>query len=361
MKPTFFSRLLLSLKVKFVFVTVLILSPFILYAQQADFAIFFSPDDLQERNAITNIIKGSNDVRIIQCQTAQEVVDSDAKVLVLFMDYKEDKNFNEKQLEALKSYKIIGIDIGAAQLYKRLGLEINGGNCIHDYITLAPKIHMVENPLLDVSKHPKKITVFKLASNDDPINKNINFAMNAHPKSHLRKYVDAIATWEDGINAPIVKQGNCILVGIAAPTNSWTVEFKNLFHDISLAMLKETLKPFQTSQWEITEAGNLSFKLAKLKDENEVDEKTFYFKFNKPTEFKVHLENSNSNHLTLVFFNENGKKHWSRLDAENGEPLDLNINITQGDIESVGDNYWKLDVINFDHKHIADCKMKIEY
>ena len=338
----------------------LFVSP-VLRAQQADFAIFFSPEDAASSDALATILQGNGDSRIIHCSTVQEAVTSNARVLVLFMDYQEDKNFNEDQLEALKKYKVLAIDFGAAELFHRLGLEIHGGACVHDYNNLAPKINVVENALFDVSKHNKTIPVFTLTSNEDPVDKNINYAMFIHPKSHLRTVVDVIATSKgDDVYAPIVKQGNCMMVGLAAPVSTWTTAYKEFFHDFSKALLHQPLKPFETVQWKCTRPGTFSFKLAQLKNKNEMYNKTFYFKFKEPTNFKIHLGHANSNHVTVSFMGPN-KEHWNRLDAEQGKPLELNINISEADINNIGDRYWQLSVINFDEKHSTDCELKIEY
>lgn len=360
MKHTIFNRLKSVVSYGVFLAAFFIFLPSTIVAQQADFAIFFSPSNSTLSEELAEVLKGNDDPMIVQCNSVQEVIDSDAKVLVLFMDFKEDKKFNKEQVEALKRFKIIGIDIGSAQLFKRLGLEINGDHVIHNYIDLTPKLYTAKNPLLDVSQYGKTIPVFKLASNDDPVDKNINFAMHIHPKSHFRKYVDVILTWQGGVYAPIVKQGNYMMVGIAAPASTWTPDYKDFFHDISMAMLQQPLKPFETVKWELTDPDSYIFKLAKGNDLKEMSYKTFYFQFTKPVNFNVHLEHENSDNISLVFRGKNNK-HWNRQDAENGELLDLSINITQEDLKLLGNDYWELSIFNYDHKHTADCKLKIMY
>ncbi len=48
------------------------------------------------------------------------------------------------------------------------------------------------------------------------------------------------------------------------------------------------------------------------------------------------------------------------METQKGEPLELDINISQADINAVGDKYWNLWIVNVD-KHTADCNLKIEY
>lgn len=338
---------------------ILLLVHSVLFAQQADFAIFFSPEDNAACNELSAVITKNSNVNVLNCRNVQEVLSSNAKVLVLFMDYEEDKNFSDEQLENLKGYKIIGIDIGSAQLFNRLGLEI-GSNFIHDYDNLTPKIHPVKNPLLEVSGYKKNIPVFELISNENPLDKNINFAMFIPPKSHFRKYVDVIATWNRGIYAPIVKQSNYLTVGLAAPVSTWTQEYKAYFQAVAMAMLQQPAKPFATAKWELTDPGDFSFKLANDGNKKELFDKTFYFKFKSPTNLKVHLDHKNTKHITLVFYGKNGE-NWTRLDSEDGSTINLDTKINQNEINRIQNGYWRLDITNFDRKHPALCEMKIEY
>ncbi len=68
----------------------------------------------------------------------------------------------------------------------------------------------------------------------------------------------------------------------------------------------QPLKPFSTAQWELTKPGTFSFKLAKYDDKKEMYSKTLYFKFKKPTNFKVRLEHSHTNHIAMNMRNVKG-------------------------------------------------------
>jgi hypothetical protein len=56
-----------------------------------------------------------------------------------------------------------------------------------------------------------------------------NFAMFLPPRGKKSSVVDAIARWtSDPRYAPIVHQGNCVLIGIPIPASRWTAPYTDL-------------------------------------------------------------------------------------------------------------------------------------
>ena len=58
---------------------------------------------------------------------------------------------------------------------------------------------------------------------------------------------------------------------------------------------------------------------------------------------------------------EKDRLHWTRLDAKKGEPLTITVQITEEDLEKIGDVHWTLKVTNFDRNNAAECRLQVNY
>jgi hypothetical protein len=91
-----------------------------------------------------------------------------------------------------------------------------------------------------------------------------NFAMFLPPHDPNAADVDAIARWTADPNyAPIVRQGNCILIGIPAPATEWTPAYADLIRETCLALHQRKPEAFSTARRDVTKPGTYAFKLAK--------------------------------------------------------------------------------------------------
>ncbi len=293
----------------------------------------------------------------------QKAVDSESDVLVLFLPHKFETKFDSQTITKLRDRKVIGIGYGAAQVFGTLGLEIKGGACAHNGLSRAPGIQVEDTPLSPKLK-AKKLVAFRLGdkrTEEVQRGNDYNFAMYLPRKQKMTQFVEAIARWPGDENyAPIVKQGNHIMVGIAAPPQTWTKEYSSFFADLAKAFAKQPDVPFSRAKWEITRPGEHGFKLAKGQSTEDPSNRTFYFRFNKPTKFSASLRCEGSEAIMLLFMGEN-KEHWTRRNGIAGMDLQINVEISAKDIQSVGEGYWSLNVTNFDRGNLAKCKLKIEY
>jgi hypothetical protein len=100
--------------------------------------------------------------------------------------------------------------------------------------------------------------------------------------------------------------------------------------------------------------------LAKGRSTTEASQYERYLRFSKPTIFSVTLAIAVSDHVMLLFMGEK-REHWTREDGGDGETLTITIDITEADLQAIGDRYWHMKVTNFDAEHTATCELTIDY
>jgi hypothetical protein len=165
--------------------------------------------------------------------TLTEGIDTQAEVLVLCLAEGPLLDLTEELIQRLKGRKVIGVGYAAAELFGRLGLEINGGACAH-YGPLAPNITIEDNNLLGTSPSPDPIGAAQALPQGLPLD---NFAMYIPRYSQLLSVVDVIARSQGDENyAPIVRQGSYVLIGSVMPPDAWTPEYRELFRAIAHAL-----------------------------------------------------------------------------------------------------------------------------
>ena len=265
------------------------------------------------------------------------------------------------ELEPLRSKKVIGIGYGAAQLFDRLGLEIRYGACA-TIPSPAPEIELQANPLCP-GNEGKSMVAFRVPDpgNGEKMEVGYNFAMYLPRLNENTKFVDAIARWRGDENyAPIVRQGNYIMIGLAAPPSTWTSEYKAFLHDLTAAFANAPNEPFSTAKFEITKPGDYEFELAQGRSTTELSGRNFYFQFETPVDFSAKLVVEDSQAVMQLFRGRNGE-HFSRKDGGDGKTLEVEAKISQSDLQAVGEGYWQLEVTNFDRANRAKCKLQLKY
>lgn len=337
-------------------------------AKKPAFAVFSVA--LSDAYAISTILSGEDgEFSAVEVLSIEDAVASEAEVLILHDPFLEEQ-INDGMLDALKRYKIIGIGRRAGRLFGELGLEINSKACAvnpHDH---APHIHIEKNSLIE--KSGQSLIAFDVPADivqsfippgapPDAIYTDFNRAMYIPCKSHLRAVVDVIARWDSDVNyAPIVRQGNYVMIGLDAPIETWTPDYRKFFRALAIALHVDKREPFKKAAWEITQPGTYHLKLAKGRSSDELPGRRFYFQFTQPTRFTAHLEHEGSDNMTLVFMNEK-RTQFIRENANQNEPLEITIDITREDIQLIENGYWTLTVTNFDRKHMAAAVLTIEY
>lgn len=301
------------------------------------------------------------DVEVVD--TIQKAIKSKADVLVLFLSRQTAPSLVSETISDLRTKKILGIGYGAAKVFGDLGLEINGGACAHDTLDHSPEIAIQPSPLCPEMKG-RKIVAFRIAdtATDDEMQRpDYNFAMYLPRKHETTQFVEAIARWKGDDNyAPIVQQGNHILVGLAAPPQGWTMEYTTLITTVAGALAKSPSVPFTKAEWDLCQPGEYEFELAEGRSTNELFDRVFHFRFEKPVVFSASLQQTGSASVMVLFMGEGGQ-HWSRRDGKLGENPRIDAKISKDDIERIGAGYWSLKVTNFDRDARPKCKLSIEY
>jgi hypothetical protein len=214
--------------------------------------------------------------RFGKAQTIEQAVESDADVLILVLPTRDLPKLETSTLESLKKRKIVGIGYGAAQLFGQLGLEINGGACAHG-VPAPPSLTIVKSELLGEPGHTESLRVLQ---------DNVVTEPNAAKMDIFAVFLP-VGGSKASVVDPIVRQGNCILIGIPAPATQWTPAYVDLIRKACLALQKRKLEAFSSARWEVTKPGTYEFNLAPRDDTDQPFEKSFYFQFKDAKSFHV--------------------------------------------------------------------------
>jgi hypothetical protein len=323
------------------------------------FAVFSESADPAVVTALRDQLRANSaEIELEAVNTLEAAIDSSADVLILFMDDSQPQERIAELVERLKAKKVIGIGYGAAQLFGMLGLEIRGDACAH-YGSTAPKIRVQENNLISASRFTDAVFPVQLSPQEFMLD---HFGMHIPRHSQMVSVVDVIARSDfEESYAPIVRQGNYVMIGLVAPPTLWTPKYGELFQSIAVALRERKTEPFSRAQWEVTKPGLHDFKLVEFESTQAAYAQKFYFRFSKPTAFSATLTQSGSEDVMLLFMGERDRLHWTREDARSGDVLNIKVDITEEDLRNIGDFYWTLDVTNFDSAHPAQCSLRIEY
>ncbi len=331
-------------------------------AEAAEFTVFAPNQEPVAITALSETLSPKKPELVRVAKTAQEALKSGEGVLVLFLDRRGAPNFGAEALPELKKMKIIGIGYGAADLFGSLRLEINDGACAHG--TAKKSEIVMQRNALSREQRQDTIKAFQPAAagqETSDAGRDYIFAMYLPPKAKACKFVEAIARWRGAENyAPIVRQGNYMMVGLAAPATQWTTEYKAFFSTLANNFAKTALVPYSVAKWEVTRPGEHAFELAPLGRTDELSREEFYFRFTKPTRFSAVLKHTGSKQMMMMTRGP-GERYGVRKDATRGEVLRVQADISEDDVKDAGDDYWLLEVVNFDRNSRAKCKLLIEY
>jgi hypothetical protein len=326
------------------------------------FAIYV-PGDPSSAQALTDLLDDSKHTAI-QVSTLREALASNAGLLVLWLADREALAVDEAALNALRKRRVIAVGHGSAELFGRLGLEINYGACMLRPGELGPRFRLEKNSLISKETAQREMVAFMLMPNATR-NPDYNYAMYIPAKSHLRSAVEVIGRWSDGraMNrnyAPIVRQGNYVMIGFAAPVSAWTGQYRNLFRELATSLLKRPTQAFPVVKWDAAKPGVYEFKLARIGSTTDLADRTFYFSFKKPTAFTAKLDTRGSSDVMLLFVGKY-REHWTRKDAGLNQQTKVAVQISEEDVQSSGEGHWKLTISNFDAQHEAQCTLTIAY
>lgn len=296
-------------------------------------------------------------------QTARQALDSRANVLVLFLRGGSASSWEiQKALPELQQEKIIGLGLGAARLFGDLGLEISADACAHSGVWPPPEIRVQPTNLLP-GREKDVLIAFQMGESAERDSRywDYNFRMHLPRLDEMTRFVEAIARSCDDENyAPMVRQGNYILVGLGTPPTTWTTDYRLLLTALAEEFARAPRVPFSTATWDPVRPGQYKFDLAPDFSTERLCDKTLYFRFTRPTRFSATLEHTGSRNVMMHFWCKNGT-YAMREDAYHEETLRMMTDITQEDIDRAGTKYWSMHLANFDRMGSARCTLRIEY
>ena len=353
------------------FVMAVVFVPVVLPVEMAlgeQFTLYAPGEDASSVNPLSETLsRGKPDI-VKVAATFQEALESESEVLVLFLSrmhhMRVRRELGSDTLDKLRGRKVIGIGYGAAELFGTLGLEIKGGNCAHNTRDRQPKIRILEGEL---RPEPQEEVIIAFQLDEKGVEEmqrmpDYNFGMYLPPNDQKTQFVKAIARSEaNELYAPIVRQSNHVMVGLAAPATMWTQEYRHFFRNLAYSLMKAPVLTFSRAAWEITQPGTYEFQLAEGLSEKGLSRRQFHFRFTEPTEFSAVLRHQESRRILLQFIGEDGSHNTQRRSGP-GEDLRIRQQITADDIQRVEEgHWWSLDVANFDTQNRARCSLSIEY
>lgn len=163
--------------------------------------------------------------------------------------------------------------------------------------------------------------------------------------------------------AVVVRQASFVFAGVRAHPDEWSEQYRALIRRVATALAErpvEDLEPIVVER-QIHPPGTVQFELTPITREQDGSNRSFYFRFERPTAFTATLEHAGSNAMMLIF--SGGKKHLhrSRADTEDGKTLTIHANIGENAIRAVGYRHWLLGVQNFDHENPCSAKLTVRY
>lgn len=322
--------------------------------EPAKYVIYSDPQDSQLGSSLFRVlIAGEKRVQFTKVKSLADAIASDADVLVLVATKRRrgagpsNWSMDPASLKSLQTRKVIGIGYGASQLFGDLGLEINGGKCMH-FGTTVPDVRVVPNKLVDSQSFETPVAVLNQSIADE--GRGVVgevFAMHIPKTSEEAKHIEVVARMASRPNyAPIVRQGNHMLIGIPIPTRHWTSEFERLVREVCVHFHSRHPEDFQVVARELAKPGTYTLDLAERGNTEKPYSRDFFFRFDQPTQLSFTLKHPGRPGVMMMFRGGSGTL-TKRLDARNKDPLRIDIKVSDEDIREAGEKYWELHIVNF--------------
>ncbi len=320
-------------------------------------------DDPQHAEALAEMLSDAN-VHI--AKTFDEAVDSTAEVLVLDIGRPtERRSLAPRQVATLRARKVVALGGGASWFHRELELESMGGN-IQPFVP----IRLVDSELLGPASqrfHPLADAAaagYELYG-DEPQFLSFGIVPDELRFADGRGFIELIADIPDDAGSGVVtRQANCVFAGVVAPPADWSDAYRALLLRTVSALAERPLEEFTPAivARELHPPGTTPFRLSPLSRERfSDDEKRLYFRFDEPTVFTATLRHRGSGAMAMVFQGGAKQLQFARVDAERGETLTIALTVTQKSIDAMGERYWVLNFVNFDHEHGAVCELTVRY
>lgn len=321
-------------------------------------------DDPERAEALAEML---GDANVHIAKTFDEAVDSTAEVLVLDTGRAtERRSLTPRQVATLRARKVVALSGGASWFYRELELESMGGNVqpfvpirVVDSELLGPASQAHFHPLADPAAAGYELY------GDEPQFLSFGIVPDELRLADGRGFIELIADIPDDAGSGVVtRQANCVFAGVVAPPADWSDAYRALLLRTVSALAERPLEEFKPAivARELHPPGTTPFRLSPLGTERfSDDEKRLYFRFDEPTVFTATLRHRGSGAMAMVFQGGPKQLQFARVDAERGETLTIALTVTQKSIDAMGERYWVLEFVNFDHEHGAVCELTVRY
>lgn len=292
--------------------------------------------------------------QVVRATTLDQAIHKPASVLVLVLTARGSPKLTPEQVRLLRRRRVVGVGRGCAGIFHDLGLEIGEWRTASSDEDAAPAILVPGSTLV------QEAVTRPFPAYDEAGERSFNQVCAVHlaPKTHLFEVVEPLA-WQvvEGRQtryAPLVRQGNFILVGFGSPPSCWSARYKHFLVDVATGLRRRKAEVFQPKVWPITRPGTYRVTLDK-----ECPRRSFYFAFRGPTTFEAVVDHDGKGRLMVNFAGRNGER-GTRKDPPPGESARIRVEITERDLEQAGDAQWKLTLANFAAAAVR-CKLRIAY
>jgi hypothetical protein len=213
-------------------------------SKTVSFALFAPGQSEKTISALTKLFTQDNkNASVSLVKNLPDAIASKADIVVLALSVKEFNSLGPYDADALEKRKVIGISYGAAKLYGEIGLKISWGACAHG---MEPRIKVVDNATIAKAGFDKVFGVYAPNAPQYPASdvEYMPFGIfDGFPAIHKGlEDVDVVARFNGDLGyAPIVRQGNKILIGFNPHAEDWTEQFGDLMRKLAAA-LNEPLK-----------------------------------------------------------------------------------------------------------------------
>jgi hypothetical protein len=384
----------------------------------AKYVVYAAPKKPAWGPDVVRILRGKyGAASAVEADEIEKAIASPAEVLILVLPDEASPPLTTKSRDTLKKRKIIGIGQGAGQVFDQMGLEIgveqsagnsdsrltvtnsilfdNPKSVANGAITGAAKgavqTHTPGNREIQVeapgsapvpaSQVGRNVTIYVIGDPKkvDPAETSRRVLLALDNPGSLKMFVpawspyssvvDAIArSTDDPLYAPIVRQGNCVLVGLTVPPACWSQTYTEFFCQLCQRLSERKREQFSTARWPVTPAGKYEFKLASGDQTERAFVKWFFLELKAPTTITARLSFRGSKAVLMVFSGKD-RAHWGRTDSNDDgtaihpplRTLEISETIGRNDIDRMDGHYWELSVTNYDEATSAECTLSIQY
>ncbi|MCY4014152.1 MAG: hypothetical protein OXG82_15730 [Gammaproteobacteria bacterium] len=314
--------------------------------------------------ALAEILGGAN---VTVAETLEEALASDAEVLVLSVDERQEFGLSPVQIKDLKARKLLFTGANAVGLGRALDLDVGGG-----MVVPVQPINVLQAALRQLGERAGEL-IEPLAQRPAPRSFLLRLDSRHLAWRHVRdevRFVDGngfievlAAMPSEERRAVLTRQANSVFAGVVAPPDDWSTDYRALFRRVVDWLAAREIEEFRIAEVprQVHPPGTVRFDLAANDAEDADITREFHFIFDRPTVLTVMLRPTGSDAAMLLFRGGPKGHAFTREDTEDGEPLTISVTLRQRMIDAMDGRYWVLMVTNFDRVNGMSAELTVCY